>query len=567
MPLITGTAGDDILDGGASDDTLDGFAGNDLLNGRGGRDRLEGGDGDDIYVVDSSDDLVVELENAGADTIYTEVDFRLADTQFVETVSARVWSGVTNLQLFGNRFANGLYGNDGANFIDGGAGSDVMVGFSGDDVYVVDSISDRVIELDSEGYDIIYTESDYTLAPGSYVEHLSARDWRSTTDLQLIGNDFGNLIEGNDGANFIDGGRGADVMAGFGGNDIYVVDHIDDQVFEVDGGGSDIIYAEVSYRLDNNSRVETLSTRDWFGTEAINLYGNAERNILFGNAGSNILDGGLGRDVMVGFGGDDFYYITQPDDQIIEGVDEGIDTVIIGQNGFGFSLLNLANVENVWADLTIERFTGVSTSGNALDNSFRGSNLDDSFNGVDGDDWMDGLLGADNLTGGNGADVFAFTTSLGNGNVDRVGDFVHGTDRIALNASIFDGLASVTADNFVAGSAALDAQDRIIFNPETGELFFDIDGNGTQAAVLFASIENVAHVRPDLNWSDFFILPATTPEQLRPWDDLPHISPGIDGPAPWAGPVEGVIDQLHATKGEFFLDYPSLPLTTNAWDL
>ncbi len=564
MPLITGTAGDDILDGDTSEDILRGLAGNDLLNGRGGRDQLEGGDGDDIYVVDSPDDLVIELDNAGTDTIYTEVDFWLTDTQFVETISARAWSGVTNLQLFGNRFANGLYGNAGANFIDGGGGADVMVGFGGNDTYVVDTINDRVIELDGEGFDIIYTESNYVLASDCRVELLSARDWRSTTALQLVGNGFDNLIDGNDGANFIDGGNGADVMVGFGGNDIYVVDNVNDQVFEVDGGGSDIIYAEVSYRLDNNSRVETLSTRDWFGTQDINLYGNAERNTLFGNAGSNLLDGGAGRDVMVGFGGNDFYYITQPDDQVVEGADEGIDTVIIGQNGFGYGLLNVANVENIRVDLTIERFTGVSTTGNALNNEFRGSNLDDSFNGVGGDDWIDGLLGADILVSGTGSDVFAFTTALGGGNIDRVDDFVRGADRIALDGGVFAGLTSVTADNFVRGAVALDAQDRIIFNAETGALLFDIDGTGSQAAVQFASVERVAHVRPDLDWSDFFVLPATAPAQAPSWIDLPDTLPP-ERPAALADWIDSAADPVQAAKGQCFPEDLTLPHTIGDW--
>jgi serralysin len=109
------------------------------------------------------------------------------------------------------------------------------------------------------------------------------------------------------------------------------------------------------------------------------------------------------------------------------------------------------------------------------------------------------------LIGLGGADTFAFTSALGANNVDAINDFVSGTDKVALDDAVFTaigGLGTLNPNAFFAGAAAHDSDDRIIYNSATGQLFYDADGNGAGAAVLFATLQNL----PVLTASDFTVI-------------------------------------------------------------
>lgn len=126
--------------------------------------------------------------------------------------------------------------------------------------------------------------------------------------------------------------------------------------------------------------------------------------------------------------------------------------------------------------------------------------------GFDGDDVLNGGLGSDQLFGGNGADRFVFDTKLGAGNVDAI-DFNHAQgDVIALKLTIFGALKptqtwGIEESAFHIGKAAHDSNDRIVYDQETGALYYDRDGNGAAAAVKFAALQPGT----DLHHSDFMI--------------------------------------------------------------
>ena len=76
---------------------------------------------------------------------------------------------------------------------------------------------------------------------------------------------------------------------------------------------------------------------------------------------------------------------------------------------------------------------------------------------------------------------------------------------IALDDAIFTqigGPGALNANAFVTGSAAADADDRIIYDSATGNLYYDADGSGAGAQVLFATLSG----HPPLTAGDFLVI-------------------------------------------------------------
>jgi len=138
----------------------------------------------------------------------------------------------------------------------------------------------------------------YTL--GSFIENLVL----TGTAVSGTGNALDNILTGNSAANVLDGGAGADTMTGGAGNDIYYVDNSGDAIGESTGGGTDLVYAGVSYNLGGQA-IENLTLT---GTGNTNAAGNSLNNVLVGNTGRNTLNGGAGHDTLTGGLGADIFY-------------------------------------------------------------------------------------------------------------------------------------------------------------------------------------------------------------------------------------------------------------------
>ena len=210
------------------------------------------------------------------------------------------------------------------------------------------------------------------------------------------------------------------------------------------------------------------------------LLGAGGNDYLIGGTGDDRLDGGTNYDQMDGGAGNDTFVVDHVSDFVIERIDGGTDTVL---SSVSYTLN--PQLEN----LTLTGAGLIDGTGTWLDNQLTGNIASNRIDGREGNDLIDGGLGADTLTGGLGADTFAFTSALGGG-VDRILDFVSGTDRIALDDARFSGLAlgALPAGAFQVG-AAVDADDRILYNPATGALSFDADGAGGAGALIFATVQ------------------------------------------------------------------------------
>jgi len=157
-------------------------------------------------------------------------------------------------------------------------------------------------------------------------------------------------------------------------------------------------------------------------------------------------------------------------------------TIIVGTGGPEGSLNG--GVSNLGEDVIY------GLSGNDI---IYGGGGGDTVFGQGGNDTIYGGDGNDKLDGGSGDDAFVFDTALnGTTNVDSIADFnANNTDAIRLSQAIFGGIgATLDAAEFlsVAGGAASNASQRIIFDTNTGNLYYDADGNGATGAVLFATV-------------------------------------------------------------------------------
>ncbi|WP_210244948.1 beta strand repeat-containing protein, partial [Sinorhizobium fredii] len=434
----TGNSLSNALTGNAAANTLTGGAGNDTLDGGAGADELIGGIGDDVYVIDGTNDLIIEVSGEGADTVQTSISLTLAAE--LENLTL---TGTAALEGSGNSLANVLTGNAADNVLDGGAGNDTLngaagadtlIGGLGDDTYVVDDAADIITEASGGGTDTVQSSVSLTLA--AEVENLTLI---GAAALNGTGNGLANILTGNSANNVLNGGAGADRLIGGLGNDTYVVDHADDIVTEAAGGGTDTVQSSISLTLAAN--VENLT---FTGSAASNGTGNSLANTLTGNDGNNVLNGGTGADRLIGGLGNDTYVVDNTGDVVTEAAGGGTDTV---QSSISLTLA--AEVEN----LTLTGSAALNGTGNSLANTLTGNAANNVLNGG---------TGADRLIGGLGNDTYV---------VDNAGDIVTeaaggGTDTVQSSISLT--LAAEVENLTLTGSAALNGTGNSLANTLTG---------------------------------------------------------------------------------------------------
>lgn len=255
----------------------------------------------------------------------------------------------------------------------------------------------------------------------------------------------------------------------FSGNDTFNLSHEADNVDAF--GGNDTLYG-----VGGNDTLRGGAGND-------RLYGGAGLDRLWGGSGNDTLDGGTGADRMTGGAGDDTFVVDNIGDVVVEAAAGGADTVRVNR-----SYALPANFES----LVLTGGGAIGGSGNAASNRITGNAAANKLAGGAGNDTLSGGLGNDTLSGGGGLDAFRFDKAPNSTtNVDRISDFFAADDRLLLDDLAFAGIGPVGAlgaGAFRAGVAAGDASDRIVYDTMAGRLWFDADGNGAGAAVLFATV-------------------------------------------------------------------------------
>jgi serralysin len=237
------------------------------------------------------------------------------------------------------------------------------------------------------------------------------------------------------------------------------------------------------------------------GSGGDTLIGNSANNILNGGAGNDTLKGGDGTDTLLGGLGDDYLEGNLNNDTLDGG--PGNDYLHGGQGND--TLKGGDDTDTLLGGLGDDYLEG-----NLHDDSLDGGPGDDYLHGGKENDSLRGSDGNDILSGGLGMDSFIFDTLPNQTtNHDTITDYDLVNDGIYLDDDIFTALGSVTtptpldANAFWTGTAAHDADDRIIYDSGSGNLYYDPTGDVTGGdQVLFATLTG----NPALDAGDFTVI-------------------------------------------------------------
>lgn len=145
--------------------------------------------------------------------------------------------------------------------------------------------------------------------------------------------------------------------------------------------------------------------------------------------------------------------------------------------------------------------------GGAGVDTLTGNAGNDVLKGDAGNDRLNGGIGNDRLYGGTDRDIFIFSAGLTSKNRDTIYDFNRLDDTIQLQNAVFKkagnagSLAPAAFAKNTTGTAG-DSTDRIIYETDTGRLFYDSDGTGAIAGIHFATIST----RPAISVADFVVI-------------------------------------------------------------
>jgi Ca2+-binding RTX toxin-like protein len=485
---IVGTAGNDNLQGTTGNDSMFGLGGNDTIYANAGNDWVQGGAGND------------SVSGGGGQDIYAFAEYGAQNADVVTSFDTG-WDAIRlDAAGFSNIGAAGRF-----------SGGDVRF-FSGAGATSAHDADDRIVYNTSTGQ-LFYDADGAGGASADLIATFQAAPGMVASDITVFGTPSpsptptptpsGSTINGTENGDMIGGTDGNDTINALGGDDLV-------------------------YGLAGNDQIS----------------GGSGDDVLIGDQGDDSMVGGLGNDVFALFSREDFAGVSENQgNDTIDGGD-GIDRVSLSEDGESsthgatidlaagtYSITDnsgtahgvMLNIEQVGGSWVSDRIMGSAAAnffdGSGGDDSLFGAAGNDTIIGNDGADVLSGGLGNDTLTGdGNlhGADTFVFDAAPGVANADVITDFSDADgDHIQLDGNAM--VAIGPSGNFTAGDVRFyaaagangghDADDRLVYDTSTGQLFYDADGNGASVAQLIATLPGA----PALAASDLTVVNGSSP--------------------------------------------------------
>jgi Ca2+-binding RTX toxin-like protein len=349
-------------------------------------------------------------------------------------------------RLYGNSVNNSLQGLAGNDRIYASSGNDVLKGGTGAD-YLDGSAGTDLVDYRDKSAAVFLTLK----GSSSAIAKIGGASEDTVRNIENVyGGSGADTLTGDSLANLIRGGGGKDRLHGGSGAD--TADYADKSgnVQVTLNGGTNVVVRINSVIEDTIRYFENVNG----GSRNDKLTGDIRSNMLNGNAGHDIVNGGSGNDRIYGGSGND-------DSNAGAGAD-----IVKGGSGN-------------------DEFYG--SSGN---DKLYGESGIDRLSGGSGNDFLIGGSDRDTIDSGSGRDTILFDAALSSLNVDTVVVFSVADDTIRLENAIFKTLPTgmLAANRFFAGAAASDADDRIVYDPSSGELYYDSNGNGSGGAIQFAKL-------------------------------------------------------------------------------
>jgi Ca2+-binding RTX toxin-like protein len=452
---VIGNTGRDAITGGARGDALTGGAGDDVLDGAGGNDILDAGLGDDVLKGGTGRDTL--LAGAGNDTLWLEGGDTASGGTGSDTFVIYGGATITDFAVADRMEKIDLRPIKSATSFAAlkllQSGADTRVQVAGREI-VLKNVAPSQLTADNF---IFYGSTEQALASQHSRAPVGLLSSRADKLTGTAGND---LFEGQTSqfttADTILGGAGTDTLSFVAGS-----------VSLTESTLARLTSVEIIDVSQSSASIASFQ----IGAKAV---GQADGDVLtlLGGTKNFVLDtsavGSAGKVVVETFG-----------------------TVALRRDAG-----NAVTVS--------DKVDGKVVGGDLRDTIFGGARAD-TLSGGKGADLLSGGLGHDVLAGGAGADTFVFATRPGSTKIDHITDFV-AEDTIQLAKSVFATLAtgqlagSAFKDLGVTG-AKLDADDRIVYNHDTGVLAYDADGSGKVAAVTIAVLDN----KPLLTHADILV--------------------------------------------------------------